>query len=227
MIPLSFQTFSFLSLCPSFFPHSLFPFPLFSFLSSLPISLLYSFSFPSFPTSTLSTGGRACKGDVSCAQAVRRRLGGGNQRRRRRGVAVSRRSRAPGCSTTRRSTGRVSGRYRHHENHRHSPAGFSLRRHRRHRAQCPPSTAHRRKGRLDRSNGPSKSRRSPHLPRLLWFRIIKNRRVEYWSTCLSIRWFACTTHSFTGSAVLASLARSAALIRSLTCSLTHSQTRGK
>ena len=48
-----------------------------------------------------------------------------------------------------------------------------------------------------------------------WVEIICNRRVEYWAIRSSVCSFARTTHSFTCSALLASLARSAALIRSL------------
>ena len=44
-------------------------------------------------------------------------------------------------------------------------------------------------------------------------------RLNYWATRLSIRSFACTTHSFACSRLLASLAPSAALNRLLACSL--------
>ena len=47
---------------------------------------------------------------------------------------------------------------------------------------------------------------------------------NYWATCLSIHSFARTVHSFAYSA---SLMRSAAFIRLLARSLTHSQARGK
>ena len=53
-----------------------------------------------------------------------------------------------------------------------------------------------------------------------WFEMMWNRRVEYWATRSSVRSFTRTAHSFTCSALLASLARSAALIHSLACSLT-------
>ena len=49
-----------------------------------------------------------------------------------------------------------------------------------------------------------------------WVERLGNRRVEYWIICSSARSFARTAHSFPRSALLASLARSAALIRSLT-----------
>ena len=48
-----------------------------------------------------------------------------------------------------------------------------------------------------------------------WFQKTGNRRVEYWAIRSSVRSFARTAHSFACSALLASLARSAALIRSL------------
>ena len=57
---------------------------------------------------------------------------------------------------------------------------------------------------------------------------------KHWATCSSVRSFArsahsfaCTVHSFACSTLLASLARSAALIRSLARFLTHSRARGK
>ena len=53
------------------------------------------------------------------------------------------------------------------------------------------------------------------------------RRIDYWAIRSSICSFTCTTHSFACSALLALLARSAALIRSLACSLTHSGAYGK
>ena len=57
--------------------------------------------------------------------------------------------------------------------------------------------------------------------------MIWNRRVEYWAIYSSARSFARTAHSFDCSALLGSLARIAAPIRSLACSLTRSQARGK
>ena len=54
--------------------------------------------------------------------------------------------------------------------------------------------------------------------------VVQNRqkyRLQYWATCSSVRSFACTAHSFACSGLLASLAPSAALTRSLT-SLTPS-----
>ena len=46
----------------------------------------------------------------------------------------------------------------------------------------------------------------------------QGQRCKYWATCLSIRSFARTAHSFACSTLLVSLARSAALIHSLACS---------
>ena len=46
-----------------------------------------------------------------------------------------------------------------------------------------------------------------------WIDIGWNRRVEYWAFCSSVRSFARTAHYFTCSALLASLARSSARIR--------------
>ena len=54
----------------------------------------------------------------------------------------------------------------------------------------------------------------PHWGEWLW-----NRRVEHWAIRSSVRSFACTAHSLACSALLASLARSAALIHSLARSL--------
>ena len=51
--------------------------------------------------------------------------------------------------------------------------------------------------------------------------------VEYWDIHTSVRLFVRTAHSFSCSALLASLARSAALIRSLARSLAHSRAHGK
>ena len=53
-----------------------------------------------------------------------------------------------------------------------------------------------------------------------------NRRVDYWAICSSVRLFTRTAHSFACFALLASLARSAALIRSLARSLTRSRAHG-
>ena len=50
---------------------------------------------------------------------------------------------------------------------------------------------------------------------------------EYWAIRSSVYSFARTAHSFACSALLASLARSAALIRSLARSLTHSGAHGE
>ena len=47
----------------------------------------------------------------------------------------------------------------------------------------------------------------------------KEHRCKYWATCSSVRSFACTAHSFACSGLLASLAPSAALTRSLARSL--------
>ena len=52
-------------------------------------------------------------------------------------------------------------------------------------------------------------------------------KLEYWATRSSVWSFARTAHSFACSALLASLARSAALIRSLARSLTRSRAHGK
>ena len=54
-----------------------------------------------------------------------------------------------------------------------------------------------------------------------------NWRVGYWAIRSSARSFARPAHSFACSALLASLARSAALIRSLALSLTRSRAHGK
>ena len=61
-------------------------------------------------------------------------------------------------------------------------------------------------------------------PAARWFRIAMNRDV---STGSLARPFARTAHSYARSPVLASLARSAALIRSFARSLTHSRARGR
>ena len=55
-----------------------------------------------------------------------------------------------------------------------------------------------------------------------WFITAKN-----WATRLSTHWFAGTAQSFACPALLASLTRSAALIRSHPRSLTHSRARGR
>ena len=55
-----------------------------------------------------------------------------------------------------------------------------------------------------------------------WVEIMSNRRVEY-----RARSFVRTSHSFACSALLASLARSGALIRSFARSLTRSRAHGK
>ena len=51
--------------------------------------------------------------------------------------------------------------------------------------------------------------------------------VEYWAIRSSVHSFTCTAHSFACSALLALLARSTALIRSLARSLAHSGAHGK
>ena len=66
----------------------------------------------------------------------------------------------------------------------------------------------------------------------LWFGITKNRDLRYWVLGrlfihLIIRLFACTADSFVRFTLLASLMRSAVLICSLACSLTHSRAHGK
>ena len=64
-----------------------------------------------------------------------------------------------------------------------------------------------------------------------WVEWLWNRRVEYWVIRSSVCSFARTAHSFAWSALLASLARSAALIhlfaRSFTHSLSHFGADGK
>ena len=50
---------------------------------------------------------------------------------------------------------------------------------------------------------------------------------KYWATRSSARSFARTAQSFACYALLASFARSAALTRSLACSLTHCRARGE
>ena len=50
---------------------------------------------------------------------------------------------------------------------------------------------------------------------------------KYWATHSSLCSFAWTAHSFTCSALLALLVHSAALIRSLACSFTHSRACGE
>ena len=55
-----------------------------------------------------------------------------------------------------------------------------------------------------------------------WVEWLWNRRIEYWAFHSSARFFTRTAHSFAFSALLASLARSAALIRSFTRSPIHS-----
>ena len=66
---------------------------------------------------------------------------------------------------------------------------------------------------------------SPTIP--LRVEMIKNRRIMHWAIRSSARSFARTTHSFACSVLLASLARSAALIRSLPRSFTRSRAHGK
>ena len=53
------------------------------------------------------------------------------------------------------------------------------------------------------------------------------QRRKYWATRLSVCSFAGSAHSIAGYALLATLARSAALIRLLAFSITHSRARGK
>ena len=60
-----------------------------------------------------------------------------------------------------------------------------------------------------------------------WVERLWNRRVEYWAIRSSVCSITRTAHSFACSALLASLARSAALIRSLARSLSHSGAHGK
>ena len=55
-------------------------------------------------------------------------------------------------------------------------------------------------------------------PRARWVEMIWNLRVENWAIHSSTCSFVCTAHSFAGSALLASIARSAVLIRSLSSS---------
>ena len=56
-----------------------------------------------------------------------------------------------------------------------------------------------------------------------WFQTIGHCRVEYWAIRPSVRSFARTAHSYACPSLLASLARSAALIRSLARSLNPSR----
>jgi len=60
-----------------------------------------------------------------------------------------------------------------------------------------------------------------------WVEWLWNRRVDNWVIRSSFRSFARTAHSFACSALLATLVRFAALIRSLARSLTHSGAHGK
>merc|ERR1711989_46031 len=56
----------------------------------------------------------------------------------------------------------------------------------------------------------------------------RNRRIEHWAIRSFVCLFARTTHSLACSALLASLARSAALIHlPVACSLTHCGAQGK
>ena len=60
-----------------------------------------------------------------------------------------------------------------------------------------------------------------------WFRAAKNRDVSTEPHACSVHSFARTTHSFAYSKLLASLARSSALIHLLARSLTNSRACGK
>ena len=62
---------------------------------------------------------------------------------------------------------------------------------------------------------------------LTWNEWLWNRRVEYWAIRSSVHSFTRIAHSFACSAPFASLARSAVLIHSVACSLTHSGGHGK
>ena len=55
----------------------------------------------------------------------------------------------------------------------------------------------------------------------------QEHRLKYWATRSSIRLFTRTTHLFACYILLASLARSVALIPLLACSFTHSRVCGK